>query len=112
MNLIDFHTHILPGLDHGSRSMEECAAQVTLMMENGINEVVCTSHFYGHVHKIDDFLTKRESSARALQEHIEKNGLDFKFHLGAEVLAFAGLENIERLSELCISETNTILLAI
>ena len=110
MKIIDFHTHILPGLDHGSKSMDECASQVNLLMANGIREVVCTSHFYGHVHKIDAFLSKREVAAGLLSEYIEKNQLDFKYHLAAEVLAFGGLENLERLSELSIGNSNTLLL--
>ena len=36
--------------------------------------------------------------------------MDFKYHLGAEVLAFAGLENLEQLSELTIDNTDTLLL--
>ena len=60
--LIDFHTHILPGLDHGSKSIEETKAQIALFLKYNVREVVCTSHFYGHVHRIDDFLAKKNGT--------------------------------------------------
>ena len=109
-SFVDFHTHIMPALDHGSKSMEESATQISLFIENGINEVVATSHFYGHVHKLDDFLTKREVAYEQVKSYIDENHLNFKVHLAAEVLAFAGLDNLDRLSELTIGKSSTLLL--
>ena len=79
--LVDFHTHILPALDHGSKNIEETANQIALLMEGNIDEVVCTSHFYGHVHNIHDFLERRSESASLLETYISENNIDFRFHL-------------------------------
>ena len=108
--LVDFHTHILPGLDHGSRSADEMAEQISLFEKYGIEEVVCTSHFYGHLHKIDDFLSKREKSFSELQQYLAQGNIKLRAHLGAEILAFAGIENLERLSELAIGNSKVLLI--
>ncbi len=110
IEFVDFHTHILPGLDHGSKSIDETALQILLLKEYGIDEVVCTSHFYGHVHKIDDFLKRREEASAELRRYLIENQIDFRFHLGAEVLAFAGIENLDMLSELTIGNSSTLLI--
>ena len=107
---IDFHTHILPGLDHGSKSIEETKAQISLFLKHDVREVICTSHFYGHVHRIDDFLERREKSSLVLENYIKENKLDFRFHLSAETLAFVGIENLDRLSELTIGNSSTLLI--
>ena len=48
MNSIDFHAHILPGVDHGSNSVEISDFQLKLAAESMIDTVIATSHFYPH----------------------------------------------------------------
>ena len=43
---IDFHTHILPGVDDGSHSIEESLELLRISGKQGIEEVVLTPHFY------------------------------------------------------------------
>lgn len=40
----DVHCHILPGVDDGSRSMEESLAMVQAAMKAGVTSIVCTPH--------------------------------------------------------------------
>ena len=42
MALIDIHTHILPGLDDGSDSMEESLEMAYLAVESGTEVVAAT----------------------------------------------------------------------
>ena len=42
---IDFHTHILPGMDDGSSSIEESLAMLQAEGDAGIERVVFTPHF-------------------------------------------------------------------
>ena len=44
--MIDFHTHILPGMDDGSNSIEESLAMLQAEGDAGIERVVFTPHFY------------------------------------------------------------------
>ena len=40
--MVDFHTHILPKMDDGSRSSEESVAMLRMLAGQGIKRVVLT----------------------------------------------------------------------
>ena len=42
---IDFHTHILPGIDDGSRNVEMSLRMLAAQREQQVNEIVATPHF-------------------------------------------------------------------
>ena len=42
--LVDIHSHILPGLDDGSQTMEETLAMLQIAAENGTTDIVATPH--------------------------------------------------------------------
>lgn len=43
--MIDFHTHILPGMDDGSQATHESLQMLTLESEQGAQEILLTPHF-------------------------------------------------------------------
>lgn len=43
--MTDFHTHILPAIDDGSKSVAESIEMLTALSEQGISRVVATPHF-------------------------------------------------------------------
>ena len=43
--MVDFHTHILPGIDDGSDSVECSIEMLKQEAEQGISHVVATPHF-------------------------------------------------------------------
>ncbi len=45
--MIDLHHHLLPGLDDGSRTMDNSVAMAKLAVADGITHVVCTPHANG-----------------------------------------------------------------
>ena len=45
--MIDFHTHILPGIDDGAKDVSVSAAMLEMEKEQGVNEIVLTPHYYG-----------------------------------------------------------------
>ena len=106
---IDFHSHILCGVDHGSRSRADSKAQIELMSACGTDAVVATSHFYPDRHRLEDFIEAVAYSQKKIA------GLDFDcrpldIYIGAEVLVCQGLEDLRGLESLCIRGTNCILL--
>jgi len=42
--MIDIHTHILPGLDDGARTLEEAVSMVRMAAEEGTRHIVATPH--------------------------------------------------------------------
>ena len=92
---IDFHSHILPGVDHGCASTEEFTAQLALMRSSGVDVAVATPHFYPEQTSIEDFLWLRDECAKALLAAMPKETPPI--HLGAEVLVCPGMEEMEGL---------------
>lgn len=43
--MIDFHSHVLPCMDDGSKSTEESIQMLSMLREQGVETVVATPHF-------------------------------------------------------------------
>ena len=108
--LIDMHSHILPGADHGSDSLETSLAQIKKAKEIGIELILATPHYYQHSDKITDFIKRREKCYKRLVEGLEENGIEMRIMKAAEVTLEVDLANDPDLPELCIEGTNYILL--
>ena len=108
--LIDMHSHILPGADHGSDSAECSLAQVKKAKSIGIDVILATPHFYKHRDNVADFLERRAACADLLRRSLDENGIELDLRLAAEVTLEVDLLEEDRLPELCIEGTNYILL--
>ena len=60
--LIDFHTHILPGIDDGSRNVEMSLRMLAAQREQQVDEIVATPHFYAQKDSVEEFLLRRGSA--------------------------------------------------
>ena len=108
--LIDFHTHILPGIDDGSRDIGMTEAMLREQRRQGVDLIVATPHFYANQMSIEHFLSRRDRALReteALIRHSE-DALP-KIVAGAEVYYFQGMGRAEAVGRLCVGETRTIL---
>ncbi len=113
MSVVDFHTHILPGADHGSSSVATSLVQLSLAAHAGVDKIIATPHFYPHLHAIPDFQRRRAAAYQSLMAAIKKTPPAFippTVRLGAEVLLCRGIENLSDFSDLCFYGTKTILL--
>lgn len=82
MNYIDIHSHILPEMDDGSRSMEQSIHMLQIAVEEGIDTIYVTPHHMpgkGH-HSKSDILQKMEQLQRAATEA----GIHVKLKTGTE----------------------------
>lgn len=110
MGLVDFHSHILPGIDDGSRSVEQSLALLRLQAEQGVQRVIATPHFYADRHSVSEFLERRQRAEEALRAAMEEvPGLP-ALSVGAEVAFFEGLSNFDRLQDLAISGTGCVMI--
>lgn len=108
--LVDFHTHILPNFDDGSKSVEESIQMLTLESEQGIKEVVLTPHFYPTEDDPKTYLERRKRAYETLVLEASKyEGLP-TLYLGAEVYYFDGIGKWEGLKDLTIENTNYVLI--
>ena len=88
--MTDFHTHILPGVDDGSRSVEMSVQMLESMAKQGITRVVATPHFYAQVDSPKAFLERRTAAVSELQAAMEGVPKLPKLSVGAEVHFFTG----------------------
>ncbi|MFA5635862.1 MAG: CpsB/CapC family capsule biosynthesis tyrosine phosphatase [Anaerovoracaceae bacterium] len=118
MKMIDWHTHILPSMDDGSKSVEESAAMLELCRNMGVATVVLTPHFYPHKEDPERFLERRSRSLERLNKHLKETGNPAEFSAskpklipGAEVYYFPELAVMEeeRLRKLCIGDSHYIM---
>lgn len=108
-DLIDFHSHILPQVDDGSRSVEMSVAMLRAQAQCGVEQVVLTPHFYPTTNTPERFLADRAQAADRLHEAMAgQEGLP-KLHLGAEVAYFAGISECDDLRSLCIEHSDCVL---
>ncbi len=107
LEFIDFHTHILPGMDHGCTSLEMSKRQISLAADYGCKRIVTTSHFYPHLHEIDDFLERREKAFDEVNDYAKEKGVEIT--RGAEVQICVGLDKMPDVEKLCIDGTSVLL---
>ena len=63
-NMIDFHSHILPGIDDGSRSLETSLEMLRLSRKQGVDYIVATPHFYAMKDRTQEFFERRGQHIR------------------------------------------------
>ena len=44
--MIDIHSHILPGIDDGSKNLRMSLGLIDMLIDQGIDTVAATPHFY------------------------------------------------------------------
>ena len=110
MSLTDFHSHILPGVDDGSHSIEESMAMLRAAAEQGIRRMVATPHFYPRHDDPDRFLAARDQAARCLLQQMRGDPGLPEMVLGAEVYYFRGMSESDRLERLTIGGKKCILI--
>ena len=108
--IVDFHSHILPGIDDGSASLEESIALLQLEAEQGITRVVATPHFYPRYETPETFLRKREQAEAALRRAVKAGKGLPEISVGAEVYYFRGISESEFLPQLTIQGGRCILI--
>ncbi|MCR5138360.1 MAG: capsular polysaccharide biosynthesis protein [Oscillospiraceae bacterium] len=106
--MIDFHCHILPGIDDGSRNVEMSLAMISAQARQGIDTIVATSHFYATQRSPERFLFRRQEAYDKLLSVLPPDSPTIL--LGAEVLYFPGISHMEALPKLCIEGTDILLL--
>ena len=108
--IIDFHSHVLPGVDDGSHSLEESIAMLRMEAEQGVSHVIATPHFYPRHDTPEDFLRKRREAEDLLREEMKKHSDLPALSVGAEVYYFPGISNSEAMAELTIDHKKCILI--
>lgn len=79
--VIDFHNHVLPGIDDGAQNIEESTQLIDQFRELGINRIVATPHVMG-----DFYPNTPESIKEALESLNSSLNNDFQISASAEYM--------------------------
>lgn len=107
--MLDIHSHILPGVDDGSKSLDESVKILEMMKEQGITDVIATPHFYAFRENLEEYLKKIQYSYNQLKSYIEGMNLPNVF-LGTEVLYYYNIGESESVYNFTFGNTMYLLL--
>jgi protein-tyrosine phosphatase len=79
---IDLHNHILPGIDDGSKQIEESLEMAKIAIDDGIEVLVCTPHIFPGVYHNDTAIIRR--AVNKLQRTLDEAGLSLRLMIGAD----------------------------
>jgi len=107
--MLDLHTHILPGMDDGSRSAEQSIAMLQMEAEQGVDTVVMTPHYDADRESPAEFAVRRAAAEYQLRTALANQRGMPALLSGAEVAYFEGLSRVADLTPLCIGHTGAML---
>ena len=111
VGVIDFHTHILPGIDDGSKDTDMTEQMLRLEAEEGVDLIVATPHFYANRMSVEKYLERRAGALQKAEEVVERNRGVFGVSIfaGAEVYYFREMGHAAQLPRLTIRDTALLL---
>ncbi|MDW7646365.1 MAG: CpsB/CapC family capsule biosynthesis tyrosine phosphatase [Desulfuromonadales bacterium] len=80
--MIDYHCHILPGLDDGCRDLAESVELARLLVGAGFRQVYCTPHCIRGVY--DNTPTAVRGAVADLQRELDHQGIALQLYAGME----------------------------
>ena len=87
--MIDLHSHILPGIDDGAKSLDISLEMARQAVADGIHTMACTPHIYPGLYMND---AQGIAAARdALQRELDSQSIDLRLVTGADVHLVPGL---------------------
>ncbi len=102
--MIDFHSHILPNVDDGSKSIEETKALLKEAKNIGIKKIVATSHYASQCFEIPEYKRKEIIKELNQEENIPE------IILGSEIFLTYNIINLlNEYKASTINNTNYIL---
>ena len=81
--MIDFHTHILPNVDDGSKSVEETFNLLKEAESVGFDSIISTSHYIENYYESP--VEERQEWINALSMALKKENINVNLYLGNEV---------------------------
>ena len=96
--MIDVHCHILPGIDDGSRSIEESMEMIKEAYEAGFTNIISTSHYIEESYNVPK--ARRQELIDMLNSKIEQEGMQIKIYNGAEAYITPNLAELIKAEEL------------
>ena len=82
--MFDIHSHVLPGIDDGSKSFAMSLDILRGLEKQGITNLICTPHYISET-KQTSTRAANQKLLKQLQEKAQKEGIDINLYLGNEI---------------------------
>ena len=99
MDNIDIHSHILYGIDDGSKSLEESINIIKEHIKMGFTDIVVTPHYIENS-KYETNNIDKENILNELKEELKKQNIKINLYLGNEVFVNNNLEELIKKQEI------------
>ena len=90
--MIDFHAHILPNIDDGSKSIEETFNLIKEAQQAGFDTIVSTSHYMEGYYEVEN--KERRIWIDALNEKLKEQNINVQLYLGNEIYITENIINL------------------
>lgn len=87
--MLDFHNHLMPGVDDGASDIDESRAGLQALAADGVSEIITTPHFSASLVKRGEhtrYLERVERGWEALQELAKNEFPDLRIERGFEIM--------------------------
>ena len=81
--MIDIHSHILPGVDDGARTLAEAFTMLEMAIDQGVTTQVLTPHI--HIGRYNNTKLGLQEEFDVFEARVQDKGLDIELKLAAEV---------------------------
>ena len=104
--ICDMHSHILPAMDDGCKTVAESVAVLKQAWAQGVTKLIATPHYYFNNETPQAFLDRRDASEAQLRSAlVAEEGAAPQFCCGAEVAYFRGIDRCQELDRLCLGNS-------
>ena len=88
--MVDMHCHILPGVDDGSRDVDESLEMLRIAEKSGIEKMILTPHYKESHHNAP--IETLRSRLDELKGRVSQENINVKLALGNEVMYFSDFQ--------------------
>ena len=108
--MFDIHTHIIPNIDDGSKTLEDSIKMIEESIEQGITDIILTPHFDIYGQKCD-INTDYQLEFDNFKKEVEKRNLKVNLYLGNEIYYSKGIYNFLKTKKIFpLAGTNKVLI--
>ena len=81
--MVDFHTHILPGIDDGAKDINQAMELFNEAKQAGFNKIILTSHYMQNLCIVSH--KEREQIKNLIQNNLGISQMGLELYLGSEI---------------------------
>lgn len=101
---------MLPGIDDGSKDVAMSLEMISRSVEQGVEGIIFTPHFYADMNSPETFLRKRDKALHELEDNLGSLPKVPLYTTGAEVHYFRGMSRSKDIERLCIGKSDYMLI--